>query len=360
MLSRISRSPVGQWRSYLARQQSSERVSVGLIHVIYSVWIMAFLLKLIGSSWDVGWHFRYLRDDLAPPHIINTLGMLLAVAVLGYQTWTTVGIETWGLRWLQIGTAVFIAAIPLDLINHRLFGLDITSRSSTHAMLYGGTAIMLVGMLRSWLQVTAPGHWQTVVAFGFWAFLLEDVLFPLGQQEYGTLALAAYNNGTTTADPELISAGGANITAFALGAIPLWLYPVYLVLASTLVLLAARLVMRQRWTATTLAAIYIGYRLVDYGLLRLGDFPPSFIPVMLLAGGVVIDIAVTRRLHPIMTSAALVVAFYGSAWVIGQFTLMPSFGLTTAPAVLVLLTGMLWLAQRWQPQPRPLAAAAQS
>jgi hypothetical protein len=38
----------------------------------FRVWIIAFFLKMLGSGWDVWWHFRWFRDDFAPPHNINS------------------------------------------------------------------------------------------------------------------------------------------------------------------------------------------------------------------------------------------------------------------------------------------------
>jgi hypothetical protein len=38
-----------------------------LTRAVYGLWIAAFALKILGSTWDVSWHFRWLRDDLAPP-----------------------------------------------------------------------------------------------------------------------------------------------------------------------------------------------------------------------------------------------------------------------------------------------------
>jgi hypothetical protein len=38
------------------------------MRAIYGAWLLAFVLKVLGSSWDVSWHFKWLRDDLAPPH----------------------------------------------------------------------------------------------------------------------------------------------------------------------------------------------------------------------------------------------------------------------------------------------------
>src|SRR3954447_18747741 len=45
-------------------------------------WLVALLFKLLGSSWDVSWHFKWLRDDLAPPHLLNTVGTGIAIALI--------------------------------------------------------------------------------------------------------------------------------------------------------------------------------------------------------------------------------------------------------------------------------------
>lgn len=337
------------WRTYLGRNQLAQGTNVRVLRLVYSAWLVIFAIKLVGSAWDVGWHFRFLRDDLAPPHIINTFGMMCGIGLLVMQYWTGLAAERWGSWLVQAGAAIFLVAIPLDLINHRLFGLDITAWSPTHALLYLGTALMIVGVLRSWLRLATPGRWRTGVGLGLYAFLLEDVLFPLGHQEYGTLALDAYQHGRSTADAELIAAGGQNITAFALGAIPLWLYPLWLIIGSTLVLVAGRSVLRWRWAATSVAALYLASRLLGYGLLRVANFPPSFIPAMLLGGGLVVDLAFHYRtvfgrtvwLRPVATSIALLAVYYGSVALIQRTILVPAFPLAAAPVIGVLLVGVL-------------------
>lgn len=326
-----------QWRRLLVRGEFVRITDSRVVQWVYGAWLGIFALKLIGSTWDVGWHFRFLRDDLAPPHIINTIGMVLGIGLLIFQSWSGLATERRGLYWLQAGVMVFLAAIPLDLLNHRWNGLDLTSWSATHFMLYLGTAGMLIGVIRIWGILGRATRWWLPVALGFWLFLLEDMLFPLGQQEYGTLSLAAFLAGRTTADAELVQAGGANIATFALGAIPLWLYPVYFMTMSTLVLGSARAFIGWRWTATTLAALYLAYRAVAYLLLRAGGFPPSFIPWMLLGAGLVIDLAAHRRWQPMATALAIVGVVYGLALLIGQWTLMPAFSVLTAPVVAVLI-----------------------
>src|SRR3954453_10683643 len=118
------------------------RVSVQLLNAVFGVWLLAFFLKHIGASWDVAWHFRFLRDDLIPPHMINLVGNGFAGALLFCQFRTGVAAEPRGFLVMLIGYAVFLIAIPLDVLNHRIFGLDVTIWSPTHLMLFLGSTIM--------------------------------------------------------------------------------------------------------------------------------------------------------------------------------------------------------------------------
>jgi hypothetical protein len=94
-----------------------------------------------------------------------------------------------------------------------------------------------------------------------------------------------------------------------------------------------------RWTATIVAALYLAYRAAGFVLLVAAKFPPSFIPVMVLAAGVVLDLAAQWHWRSVVTTAALLLAWYGSAAVVGQFTLMPSF----APETVFIVAAPLWL-----------------
>ncbi len=346
MYPRIFNGAVSRWQKYAAHAQSEQQVGLRELRIVYGIWLFAFALKLAGSSWDVAWHFRYLREDLAIPHVVNTIGLMVGMAVLAYQTVTGFAVDRWGLRLAQAGVAIFLVAVPLDVLNHRLFGLDLTSFSPTHIMLYLGTAVMLIGVIRSWLKL-APGGWtRRLFGLALWGFLLEDVLFALGQQEYGRLAIDAFDRGHSSASPELIAAGGANLRTFALGGVPVWVYPVWLILSSVLVLAAARQFQGGHWTATSVAALYLGYRYLAYVILTSLSFPPSFIPLMLLGGAVVIDLAMERQWGALLTTALLVGVYYASAWLIAQVTLMPQFPLVAAPVIaLVLWSG--WAMFRW-------------
>ncbi len=339
MYNRIGGIAHVHWRDAFTRGAPRASADQRLLRFIFGLWLAAFALKSIGADWDIAWHFRFLRDDLAPPHVINTFGMSLGVQLLVYQSWTGWAVEHWGLRLIQIGVAVFVVAIPLDVLNHRLFGLDLTTWSWTHALLYLGTGLMLAGVLRSWLRLTAPDRWRMTYALALWAFLLDTVMFPLGQQEYGTLAANALLKGQSTASPDLLALAGQNAVKFALGWVPLWLYPVALILGTTPLLAWARAVQGWRWTATTVAALYLGARVVAYWLLVAGSFPRSFIPIMLLGGALMIDLRARWHWRPLTSAAAVVAIYYGGAALIGRLTLMPAFPLSTAPVV----GAILWL-----------------
>lgn len=354
------------WRTILGRR-SPARTSPGpdvpavdddarTVAVIYAVWLVAFLFKHAGAAWDIAWHFRYLRDDLAPPHLLNTVGTLIAFGLLVVQSWTGRAVEIVGLRLLQAGWIIFLVSIPLDALNHRLFGLDMTTWSATHMLLYCGTTLMLVGVLRSWYRLAPPGRGAAAYALAIWVLLLDDVLFPLGQQEYGVRAVADYLAGRTTADPELVALAGAEVSRFAYTAIPAWVYPFWLVGMGSLLLIAARRIQGLRWTATAVAVGYLALRLIAYAVFTANGYSPSFVPVMLLGAAVVIDVATQRGWRPAPTVAALLVAYYAGAAFVGRFTLMPAFEAWTAPLVGAFLWGVLSAWERgWLRLPQPLS-----
>ena len=353
MRSSFKQKLIPLWQTYSSPGQPTRATLEKALYVIYGLWFAAFALKLIGSSWDASWHFRYLRDDLAPPHTINAIGTTLVVMLVMFHTWTGYGVDRLSLRLMQAGIGIFLLAIPLDLLNHRLFGLDMTSWSPTHALLYLGTAVMLMGVIRGWLLLARPGLARTGLALAFGTFFLENILFPLCQQEYGVLSLAALNAGRPTADAELLAVAGANAAQFVVP-VPAWVYPLWLVVAGGMVLLAARLVMGGRWTATTVAGTYLVYRSISYGLLSATGFPPSYIPFILLGTALAIDLAVMWRWRPVVGTLAVIGATYAGAWLTQQVTLMPPFHLATAPMAALLLWSV-WASARWAQQSSTVA-----
>jgi len=333
---RIAGAALRSWRARI-EGRSAIATDQSEVRAIFKLWLVAFLLKHSGSAWDVAWHFRYVFGALEPPHWLNIVGNGLAALLFWYQITTGRAIERVGFLVMQIAFVIFLIHMPLDVLNHYLFGLDVTVWSPTHMLGFAATSVMMAGLLYSWLRLAEPGRWRLAVALICFAFLLDDVVFMLGQQEYGVIALDAYARGITTASPELLAQAGRSPEQFVRGGIPDWIYPAWMILTSALVMATARRLLGWRWAATAATLIYLAFRVV--GRLALGafGFPVSFIPVMLLLGAFAIDVAETRRHSPLVEAAAIVAVYYASAAVVGRYTLMPEFSIATAPFVFAAL-----------------------
>lgn len=335
----------------LALTGPSDDQRPAMLKLVFRLWLVALALKMFGSTWDMSWHFRWLRDDLAPPHDVNTIGTVLAVALVIYQVRTGLGLDR-ASKWLLIwGTGMFLVALPIDVLNHKINGLDITAWSASHSMLYLGTALMIIGVARSWHISTPPSRVRTVVSAVLWGFFLENVLFPSQHQEYGVLSFAAWLRGEPYAEPILLKFAadqlGRPVDDLAVHGFALptqdWVYPAWLVGVALLTLVAARKFVGFRWTATAITAGYLAYRCLAWEALTLTNFPPSAIPFALLAGAIVIDLAFLlgseggRELvpntavsqSPIAIVAAVIgagcaaAAFAGGLWLQGRYLEAP-------------------------------------
>lgn len=321
----------GFMRTYWTRGTPGRATPRSLAVFMQRMWIAALAFKLIGSSWDVSWHFKWLRDDFAPPHLINTVGTGIAVGLVLAHTFTGYGVERRSLRIMQVGTGIFVLAGPIDVINHRVNGLDLTAWSPSHLLLYSGTAIMVVGVLRNWYR-TYPRNgafarqWHLGM-LALFAFLFEDLYFPTGQQEYGVLEVASWLRGAPSAEPSLLSFAAGQLGRpvddvalqhFAMP-IPPWVYPVWVIAVCVPLLAVARMLVGLRWTATVVAAGYVAYRCVIWPLLTVGTFPPSYLPIWLLPTAAAVDAVFLLRLSPylraVLGGCSLVVLGYGALWV---------------------------------------------
>jgi hypothetical protein len=304
------------------------------------MWLVALALKLLGSSWDVSWHFKWLRDDFAPPHLVNTIGTGTAIGLVLAHSFTGYGVERLSLRIMQWGTAIFVVAGPIDVVNHRINGLDLTAWSPSHLLLYTGTAIMIVGVIRNWYR-TYPrdggflGQWSFGLIVLF-SFLFEDLYFPTGQQEYGILEVGSWLRGSPYAEPSLLSFAARQLGRpvddvalhhFAMP-IPPWVYPVWVIGVCVPLLAIARMVVGYRWTASAVVVLYVGYRCVIWPVLTVSTFPPSYLPLWLIPLGVAVDLVLLLRAGPYVraTTGALLLAGlgYGLLWLSTVLTRTPT------------------------------------
>ncbi len=321
---------------YWTRGEAGRETPHDLFRVLYFGWLAAFTLKVLGSAWDVSWHFKWLRDDLAPPHLLNSVGTVIAVALTVIHGYTGYGVDKAALRLIQWGTGIFLVAVPLDLINHRVNGLDITSWSPSHIMLYVGTFFMIAGVIRGWFMGAPQGRERVVVLGALFAFFLENVHFPEQHQEYGILSLGAWDNGATYAEPILLQFAADQMgrpidrtmmAGFTLP-VPDFLYPVYAVIAVLSVLVAARVMIGRFGAATLIAAGYVGFRTVLWPLLTFTGFPPSAVPFFMVVAGLLVDVAFLLRLPVVraVLGAAVVTAGAYGALVAQSAVMGPVYG----------------------------------
>ncbi len=280
--------------------------------LVYRTWLVALLLKALGSGWDVAWHFHFNRDDFAPPHDVNLVGDGIAIALVLFHWYTRLGVDRLALRLMIGGAGLFVISAPVDVINHRINGLDITSWSITHFGLYTGTGIMIAGVIRGWYLHGAGRSDRILILGALWFFFLENVWFPAQHQEYGVEEIASWDRGRPYAEPSLLEFAAnqigrpvdrASIVAFSLPVQP-WVYPVWIVAAIGLTLLIARRVIGLGWTATSLAGAYVVWRCVLFPLFMVAKFPTSAVPFLILAAGLVVDL-VSRLELPAVPKAAL-------------------------------------------------------
>ena len=319
------------WHAWVTPGTAPRAMPVPELVTIYRLWLAALLLKMLGAGWDVSWHFRWLRDDLAPPHLLNSAGTAMAVALVAFHSYTGYGVDRRALHLMQVGMGVFLVAIPLDLINHRINGLDITTWSATHGLLYLGTAVMMTGVIRGWALYGPPGRARWLTLGTLWVFFLENVMFVAGQQEYGVVAVMAWDAGRPEAEPSLLQFAANQIgrpvdrvavVHFALP-VPAWVYLAWIVAAAMLVLVLARWMIGRRWAATAVTATYLAYRAVMWVLLVGTGFPRSAVPFMLLGGAFAVDLMMSRprfsaRLswvaRPLIGAMLVAAAICGAAW----------------------------------------------
>ncbi|WNV91246.1 hypothetical protein [Umezawaea sp. Da 62-37] len=355
-----ARERVAEFRDqYWERGEPGRDTPTRLVEPLYRLWLVGLLLKLLGSTWDVAWHFKWLRDDLAPPHLLNTAGTVIVVALTLFHTFTGYGVDRLALRLMQWGTGVFLVALPIDLINHRVNGLDITSWSGSHALLYLGTAIMIAGAIRGWLRYYPKGRAGTFGLAALWLFFLENTWFPNQHQEYGIVALGAWDRGEPEAEPILLQFVADSIhrpvdrTAVLHFALPIadWVYPLWGLVSTGVVLVLARRTIGKPWAATLVAGGYVAYRCLVWPILMGIGFPTSALPLFLVLIGVCVDLAHTavlpRVAAAVLGAAAVTGIGYGGIWAQQQWLAAPPILYPSAAVTFVLLTGV-WLGlDRW-------------
>ncbi|MHB8605853.1 MAG: hypothetical protein ACYDCK_11415 [Thermoplasmatota archaeon] len=316
---------------------------------IYALWFTAFALKLLGSAWDVSWHFRTEFDATSPAHITNAIGFSLLILALVIE-WRNRTSERQGpLIVIGAGVALFLAAIPADLTWHKLFGVDLTTWSPTHLMLFYGTVVQIAGMLLllladlGWRPGIRLGDRRPALTTGEWvalgalaALFIEALAFPMGYNEYATVGAWRFVYHPETFSPDLLAAVPF-IPDPPFAGDPHWLYPVYSVLIASFASVLFLEVTGKRGAALIPMAGYVLFRIVGVGVLTATGWPRGVIPYQFLLVGLTVELVwlfrASHRAKAVVAGGVAAAASY--AWFIG--------GQRLPRAVAAWLTATPWL-----------------
>jgi hypothetical protein len=231
------------------------------------------------------------------------------------------------MRTVWAGVLLFLVAIPADLLYHRWRGIDLTSWSLPHSLLYIGTVLMIVGTLAGYLKDHKEDKslLAKLLPLLFCLLLMEDVLFPLVQQEFGAMSLHLFKLGLPFADADLMKVVTDPFKQ-TYGGLPLALYPVYVVGGYLFCMRFTRKMVPHRWSATIITSAYLAFRAVSWLGMNAMDFPVSFIPYFTLLMALTVDLAANARQGWINHAVTGVVAAglaYGAAIYWQNLTIMP-------------------------------------
>ncbi|MEH7107731.1 hypothetical protein [Bacillus sp. JJ1764] len=248
----------------------------------YRLWVIAFLLKFIGSAWDASYHFKYLFEEYSIPHIVNTIGFALGGVLLIKEWRESYYMDRFSRNVITIGYVLFFIGIPLDFTYHIAYGIDLTTWSPTHFIYYIATDIMILGVWRGYYQFTFHEtiSWKSMHTW-FAMFLLECFLFPNMQQENGAISYNQYIHGQSIASKEilqLISDPKSQI----FGGIPEWVYPIYSALMIGLLTVCVIRIFRHYSIPLMAAGLYILIRFLFKSIFLAVHYPTSYVPITLL------------------------------------------------------------------------------
>lgn len=251
------------------------------------------LLISVGGYWDASEHvvtgiIPGGEDFLWPPHLMLYAGFLISfvVAVSGLAALALPNIRAgardprqWVRRNPYVGAVVLAAgyglfSIPGDAIWHELFGIDLTAWSPPHIFLIiasSSTPLFAAGLLlQSRAKEARTTDWKNLLVLFFLALVLSEVyLIAVLEWEIGRV-------GSYVAQR------------------PIWLYPTLIGVIAFFVLILARRLVNQPWTATVTALLFFAWRIGVSAFADVVSGGPPRLTLVFLLGAVLLDLTAQR------------------------------------------------------------------
>jgi hypothetical protein len=236
--------------------------------------VLASFSIVIGIVWDLSWHLSIGRDGIfSPPHQFIYFGSVLAgvysgfnvlkITIAGTPDERASAIKFWGVFYGSLGNLLCIwgaltmlVSAPFDDWWHNTYGLDVTLFSPPHTVLLIGMVTIQFGALTTAFtclnRVAGSDPMQKrlrlfcILSCGF----MLTMLFTITQQ------------------------------FFARGAMHSARFYVIASIIFPLILIAVSVGIRQRWSATAAALVYMGSYLAMMWILPLFPAKPGLAPIL--------------------------------------------------------------------------------
>ncbi len=257
------------------------------LHEIVDFTVLAGgLVSVIGSYWDIQWHFTIGRDSFfIPPHLLVYLGVSLVLvgSVAGLSV--VRGIRARHLH-RKLRNAVLailgsvcaiVLAAPIDNLWHQIFGLDVTVWSPPHILLIAGGfayGISFIYFERLYLHIAKMEGVRKFTSDEFklelmCAIVLAGLNLLVAEFEYFELLPLVH----------------------AVRSRPEWWYLAIFLLESSFVLAFSKTVSRVPWAATRIATFYFLIRTLLTFLLD-GAAPGPILPPLLIIPAIAFDVVI--------------------------------------------------------------------
>lgn len=233
--------------------------------------LVAATCVLVGIVWDISWHMSIGRDTLwSPPHLMTYAGGIIVGVTCGWLALHTTfrgtaaerghAVAFWGFRaplgaWICVwGAFAMLASAPFDDWWHRAYGLDVQIISPPHVVLALGMYAVVVGamVMTAAARSDAPDartrrrlEWGLVYALG--VMLSMVAVFTTEYSQRGAQHASLFYRVSAIAYPVLLC-GAARASGL-------------------------------RWSATRVAAVYMGVRMLQGWILPLVPAEPKLGPI---------------------------------------------------------------------------------
>ncbi len=260
---------------------------------LYLGLIFAFLIKDVGAAWDASYHFIHFRDLFQGPHLLNGFGDVLVLVLLIYLWLIEPTAVRSQLKIILYGLVIFVIAIFFDQWYHLKFGIDLTTWSPSHFMLYTGTFVGILGsflyILKDYRHSSLPPQMMGIFSVIFLWLILSCLWFPLLQQEQGVITDYYLRHGVRLADPELLNSFFYTQHDVYSG-LPGWLYGAWAVLSIVFTFKLTKLINLYKFGATIVAGLYLLDRFIMNTIFDATKYPLSALPYFVIIVALAFDI----------------------------------------------------------------------